>query len=178
MTQKRPCQCGSPVTIVYKDNFKNFFQMTIHFLACAVTILRKLHFTRNYIFTLNISAEQLLFLQSGYFIGAPTFSEHLLLLSSYFFKIVTYLERNIYRPATSCDQVVIQGRQFFRTATFQKDKFVQNINIQKSFFLKQALLKSIKTPLQTFFMNNIKTKRYIIISLTYGLTENVIKKRV
>ena len=101
--EKRPYQCGSPVTMVYKDNFKNFFQMTIHFLACFVTILQKLHFTRNYIFTLNISAEQLLFLQSGYFIGTPTFSEHLLLLSSYFFKIVTYLDRNIYRPATSCD---------------------------------------------------------------------------
>ena len=58
--EKRPYQYGSPVRIVYDNNFNNFFQMTMHFLACVVTILRKLHFTRNYIFTLNISAEELL----------------------------------------------------------------------------------------------------------------------
>ena len=145
--------------IVYKDNFKNFFQMTMHFLACVETILRKLYFTRNYIFTLNISAEQLLpqcnqfnitvtFSRSYFFRTAtfylpsePTFSEHSLLLSSYFFKIATYSGRNIYRPATSCEKVVIQGSQFFRTATLQKDKFVQNINIQKSFFFEGGTSK-------------------------------------
>ena len=41
--------------IVYKDNFKNFFQMTMFFLAYVVTFLGQLHFTRNYFFTVNTS---------------------------------------------------------------------------------------------------------------------------
>ena len=97
MTRKKTYQCGPTVRIVYKDNFKNFFQMTMIFLVCVVTILRKLLFMRNYFFTVNISTEQLLpqsnttatfseqlLLQSSYLLGVATYSEHSLLLSSYF----------------------------------------------------------------------------------------------
>ena len=48
------------VRIVYRDNFKNSFQMTMFFLAYVVTFLGELQFTRNYFFTVNISAGQLL----------------------------------------------------------------------------------------------------------------------
>ena len=57
-------QCWAPVRIVYKDNFKIFFQMTMLFLAYVVTFLGQVHFMRNCFFTVNIPAEQLL-LQSN-----------------------------------------------------------------------------------------------------------------
>ena len=60
LSERRPFQWGTLVRIVYKNNFKNFFQMTMLFLAYVVTILRQLHFTRNYFFKVNISAERLL----------------------------------------------------------------------------------------------------------------------
>ena len=56
MTKRGPYQCGHPKGIVYKDNFKNFFQMMMFFLAYIVTFLGQLHFTRNYFFTVNPSA--------------------------------------------------------------------------------------------------------------------------
>ena len=52
--KKGPYQCWSPMKIVYKGNFKNFF------LACVVTYLGQVHFMRNYFFTVNTTAEQLL----------------------------------------------------------------------------------------------------------------------
>ena len=118
-------------------------------------------------FNTTTSSEQLL-LQSSYFLGALLFffSKELLIfnnsyfLSSYFFKIATYftsyffkitiflnswLERNFYRPATSCEWVVIHDSLFFTTATFEEGKFVHHININKrASFSKQALLQSIK----------------------------------
>ena len=39
MTQKRTLSILTPVRIVYKGNFKNFFQMTMFFLAYVVTFL-------------------------------------------------------------------------------------------------------------------------------------------
>ena len=53
--KREPYQCGPPVGIVYKDNFKNFFQMVMFFLAHAVTFWGRLHFTKNYFFTVNTS---------------------------------------------------------------------------------------------------------------------------
>ena len=54
----------TPVRIVYKVNFKNFFQMMMFFLAYLVTFLDQVHFMRKYFFRVNTSAEQLL-LQSN-----------------------------------------------------------------------------------------------------------------
>ena len=56
LSKREPYQCGPLTGIVYKDNFKNFFQMTMFFLAYVVTFLGQLHFTRNYFFTVNTSA--------------------------------------------------------------------------------------------------------------------------
>ena len=89
--------------------FKNFFQMTMFFLASEVTFLGEVHFMRNFFFTGNTSAEQLLllvrrniyFFGAATFFGVATFSEHLLLLSSYSFRTVTYSVQNFYGPATS-----------------------------------------------------------------------------
>ena len=53
--KREPYQCGPLVGIVYKDNFKNFFQMTMSFFAYVVTFLGQLHFTTNYFFTVNTS---------------------------------------------------------------------------------------------------------------------------
>ena len=57
--KRGPYQCGPPMRIVCKANYKNFFQMTMFFLAYLVAFLVQLHITRNYVFTGNTSAEQL-----------------------------------------------------------------------------------------------------------------------
>ena len=44
--------------------FKNFFEITMFFLAYVVTFLGQVHFMRNFFFTVSTSAEQLL-LQSN-----------------------------------------------------------------------------------------------------------------
>ena len=123
--KREPYQCGPPVKIVYKDNFKNFFQMTMFFLAYLVTFLGQVHFMRNYFFTVNTSVEQLL-LQSSYFFGADSFSEHLLLLSSYSFKIVTYSEQHLFRKTNllrisiSTEEFLFRSRHFYKTSNFSE----------------------------------------------------------
>ena len=47
-----------------QKQFKNFFEMKMLFLAHVETFLGQVHFMRNFFFTVNTSAEQLL-LQSN-----------------------------------------------------------------------------------------------------------------
>ena len=129
--------------IVYKDNFKNFFQMTMFFLAYVVTFLGQLHFTRNYFFTVNPSAQQYLVRHNSYVFRAATFSEH------YFLSAIILSKQLLIRSKTSTDNfyqlLVLQGSQFFRTTTIQEDKFVQDIDIYRRIsFSKQNLLRNIK----------------------------------
>ena len=58
-SKRGPYQCGPPMRIVCKGNYKNFFQMTMFFLAYLAAFFGQLHITRNYVFTGNTSAEQL-----------------------------------------------------------------------------------------------------------------------
>ena len=136
MTKRGPYQCGHPMGIVYKDNFKNFFQMMMFFLAYIVTFLGQLHFTRNYFFTVNPSAQQYLVRHNSYAFRAATFSER------YFLSAIILSKQLLIRSKTSTDNfyqlLILQGSQFFKTATMWEDKFIQDIYcyLQKNLFFE------------------------------------------
>ena len=151
MTRKSTLSIWPPVRIIYKDSFKNFFQMTILLLPYVVTISGQLHFTRNYFFTGNVSAEDVLpqskqfdttvtfseqlLLQNSYFLEGATFSEHSLRLSSYFLKISTYSERNLYRL------LLLVNRQLFRQLVFQNRYFSEKQQYEHLLFRKSYLFR-------------------------------------
>ena len=72
--KRGPYQYEPLVRIVYKDNFKNLFQMTVFFLAYVVTFLRQVHFMRSFLF------------QNTHFFSAVIFYDY------------SYSEKNFYRP--------------------------------------------------------------------------------
>ena len=99
------------------------------FLAYIVTFLEEVYFRRNYFVTVNTSAAQPL-PQSNQFFGAAffsleqlPFSEHLLLLSSYPFKILIWSK-------SFTDQLLFGNRQFSRAVSFSKE--IQEANLQVS----------------------------------------------
>ena len=107
--------------------------MTMFFLAYVVTFLGQLHFTRNYFFTVNTSAQQLL-LQSNQFDTTVTFSEQLLFWNSYFFRRLTSSQQLLFQnsylfgakvlPTTSINssslgQLVFQNSYFRKTNLFR-----------------------------------------------------------
>ena len=122
-------------------------------LAYVVTFLGQLHFTRNYFFTVNTSA-QLLLLQSNQFDTTITFSEQLLFWSSYFLNRLTSSHQLLFQNSYLFGAKVLPRTSInsssFRAAGFseqllQEDKFVQNIDIHRIIsFSKQALLQNIK----------------------------------
>ena len=106
----------TPVRIVYKGNFKNFFQMIMLFLVYVVSFLGQLHFMRNYFFTVNISAQRLL-LQSNQFDTTVIFSEQLLFQNAYFFSAITLSKQLLNRSknsinSSSLGQLVFQNSYY------------------------------------------------------------------
>ena len=132
MTQERTT-VNPPVGIAYKDNFKNFFQMTIFFLAYVVTFLGQLHFTRNYFFTVNTSAQQLL-LQSNQFDTTVTFSEQLLFWNSYFFRRLTSSQQLLFQNS------YLFGAKVLPTTSINSSSLGQLV-FQNSYFRKRNLFR-------------------------------------
>ena len=87
--KRGPYQYGPPVRIVYKDNFKNLFQMTVFFLAYVVTFLGQVHFMRS-------------------FYEKLPFSEHSLLLSGYSLRLFLFGAK-LLPTATSWEEIVLSG---------------------------------------------------------------------
>ena len=145
MAQKSTLSMWTPVRIVYKDNFKNFFQMAMLFVAhvglfqdsyilrettsSQPTLLQSRYFSR-----VTSSTQQVLF-QSSCFFRAATFSKQLLFQNTPFFLAIILSKQLLIRsnkllPVSYFLRIVLQGRQFFRIAT-QEDKFAQNIDIYR-----------------------------------------------
>ena len=130
--------------------------MVMLFLVYFFTILGQLHFTRNYFFTVNISAEQLL-PQSNSFkatvsfseqkvFGASIFSEHSLLLNSCFFKLPIIIWGETFN-----DQLLLVNGQLFRGASFSEQPLFRKTNLfripistERLPYSKHALLQIIK----------------------------------
>ena len=125
------------------------------FLAYVVTVLRQLHFTKNYFFPVNIYAEQLLpqsnqFKTTVTFFRAATFLE-LLFQNTHFFSAAIFSKQLLIWSETSTDQLLLMSRQLFRAASFSEQLLFRKTNLfrisistEELLFSKQALLKSIK----------------------------------
>ena len=162
--KRGPYQCKPHVRIVCRNNFNNFFQMAISFLAYAVTFLGKLHFTRNYFFTVIISAEQLL-PQSNWFEATVSFSELLIdqskatyleqlffLHSSYSSKIVSLFRGTLLltsyflRIGSSLGQLVFQNSYYLGRQICSEYRY-----IQKSFFFEAGTFTKHQIFLDSYF---------------------------
>ena len=144
----------------------------ISLLVHVVTFFGQLYFWRSYFFAFLQSNyfDTTFTFRSGYFFrAAELFFVELLLCSSYYFQKATFLERNFYRVASSCEQVVLQNSYFVATDTFLMKELVQKKNIyRRATFLKQVLLHSnnfFRTA--TFLTKVLFQKKYFFKTATF-----------
>ena len=140
MTRKKTLSMWTTCEVVKKDNFNNFFQMTMLFLVYVVTILRQLHFTKNYFFSVNISAEQLL-PQSNQFKTTVTFLEHLLFQNTHVFSAAVFSKQLLIPSETSTDQhLLLVNSQLFRATSFSEQLLFRKTNLFRISISTEELL--------------------------------------
>ena len=128
MSQKGTLPLWTPRGVVSKDNFKNFFQMTTFFLAYVVTFFR----TGTFYEKLLLHSKHL---HSSYFSRVTSFSEQLLfwgtflLQNTYFFSAVILSKQLLNHSKTSKDKLLLENRQFFRTASFSEQFLFRKKNL-------------------------------------------------
>ena len=108
MTPKSTLSMWSPVRIVYKDNFKNFFQMTMLFVAYIEL------FQDSYILREATSSQQTL-LQSRYFSRVTSSTQHLLIQNSCFFRAATFWGQLLFQNNHSFSAIILSKQLLIRT---------------------------------------------------------------
>ena len=165
--------------IIYRENFKNFFQMAMFFLPYVVTLLAQLHSKRNYFFTVNTFAEQLLLQnnqfdakllsRSNYLFRAATFLEHVFfLLSSYSIEIVSlfrakFLPTSYFlRMGSSLGQLVFQNNYSLGKQICSEYRY-----LQKSFFFEAGTSTKHQIFQNSCFFNKVTWAKWALFQNSY-----------